>query len=273
VLTVAPPLIESRGVAAPTDTPPRLLWPTAPAGDLRIREDEVHVWAVQLDGHASVIREMALLLDDEERGRASRFRRRVDRDRFIVAHAELRRVLARYLRMPADRLRFHRDRFGKPSLAHQTALTFNLTHGDSVALIAVARGRPVGVDVERVTPIDDAFDIAEICFAPAERRALHAVPPRQVSHAFFNCWTRKEAFIKAVGTGFSAPLKAFEVSLEPDSPARLRRVSGSARVASSWTMEALRPAAGYVGALAVRRTNVRVTTWQVGIATTSGRRP
>ena len=130
-----------------------------------------------------------------------------------------------------------------------------MAHADSVALIAVTTGRPVGVDVERVTPLDDAFDVAEICFAPAERRALHAVPAGQVSDTFFNCWTRKEAFIKAVGTGLSAPLKAFEVSLEPDAPARLCRVSGSARVAASWTMEALHPAAGYVGALAVRRTD------------------
>jgi 4'-phosphopantetheinyl transferase len=148
-----------------------------------------------------------------------------------------------------------------------------MAHADSVALIAVTTGRPVGVDVERVTVLDDAFDVAEICFAPAERRVLHAVPAGQVSETFFNCWTRKEAFIKAVGTGLSAPLKAFEVSLEPDMPARLCRVSGSERVAASWTMEALQPAPGYVGALAMRRTNVRVTTWQTGIPTLQGRRP
>jgi 4'-phosphopantetheinyl transferase len=273
VLNAASLLIESRDVAASPATTPRLLWPPGPSGELRVTEDEVHVWAVQLDRDASMIREMANLLDDDERDRASRFRRRVDRDRFIVAHAVLRRVLARYLRKPAQSLRFRRDHFGKPSLAHRTAVTFNMTHGDSVALIAVTTGRPVGVDVERVTPLDDAFDVAETCFAPAERRVLHAVPAGQVSDTFFNCWTRKEAFIKAVGTGLSAPLKAFEVSLEPDMPARLCRVSGSARVAASWTIEALQPAPGYVGALAVRRTNVRVTTWQVGIATYLGRRP
>jgi 4'-phosphopantetheinyl transferase len=273
VLNVASPLIEWRDVAAPAGSAPRLVWPAGPSGELRVTEDEVHVWAVQLDRDASVIREMATLLDDDERDRASRFRRRVDRDRFIVAHAVLRRVLARYLRKPAQSLRFRRDRFGKPSLAHRTDVTFNMAHADSVALIAVTTGRPVGVDVERVTPLDDAFDVAEICFAPAERRVLHAVPAGQVSDAFFNCWTRKEAFIKAVGTGLSAPLKAFEVSLEPDTPARLCRVSGSARVAASWTMAALHPAPGYVGALALRRRNVRVTTWQIGISSLPGRRP
>jgi 4'-phosphopantetheinyl transferase len=273
MIAASVPLIQSRDVAATAGTAPRLLWPAGPSGALRVAEDEVHVWAVQLDRDASVIREMATLLDDDERDRASRFRRRVDRDRFIVAHAELRRVLARYLRKPAHRLRFRRDRFGKPSLAHPTDVTFNMAHADSVALIAVTTGRPVGVDVERVTPLDDAFDVAEICFAPAEQRVLHAVPAGQVSDTFFNCWTRKEAFIKAVGTGLSAPLKAFEVSLEPDTPARLCRVSGSARVAASWTMHALHPAPGYVGALAVRRTNVRVTTWQVGIPTLLRHRP
>lgn len=273
MLNVASPFVESREVALSGGPAPRLLWPVAPTGELRVADDEVHVWAVQLDRDASVIREVAALLDDDERDRASRFRRRVDRDRFIVAHAVLRRVLARYLRKPAQSLRFRRDRFGKPSLAHPTDVSFNLAHADSVALIAVTSGRPVGVDVERVTPLDDAFDVAEVCFAPAERRVLHAVPAALVSDTFFNCWTRKEAFIKAVGTGLSAPLKAFEVSLEPEAPARLRRVSGSALVAASWTMEALHPAAGYVGALAVRRTNVRIRTWQVGVPTALGRRP
>ena len=272
VLTVVSPLIEARESAAPAGAAPRLLWPAGPSGELSLTPDEVHVWAVQLDRDASVIREMATLLGDDERDRASRFRRRVDRDRFIVAHAVLRRLLARYLRRDAHSVRFHRDRFGKPSLAHRTDVTFNLSHADGVALIAVTTGRPVGVDVERVTPLDDAFDVAEICFAPAERRVLHAVPAEQVSDTFFTCWTRKEAFVKAVGTGLSAPLKAFEVSLEPETPARLCRVSGSARVAASWTMEALHPAPGYVGALAVRRTNVRVTTWQVGSPTPLGRK-
>ena len=272
MLNAASLLSESREVAAPAAVTPHLLWATGPSGELRVTEDAVHVWAVQLDRDASAIREMATLLDDDERDRASRFRRRVDRDRFIVAHGVLRRVLGRYLRKPAHSLHFRRDRFGKPSLAHRTDVTFNLAHADAVALIAVTTGRPVGVDVERVTALDDAFDVAEICFSPAERRALHAVPAGQVSDTFFNCWTRKEAFIKAVGTGLSAPLKAFEVSLEPDTPARLCRVSGSARVAAAWSMEALRPAAGYVGAVAVRRTNVRVTTWQVGIASQVGGR-
>ncbi len=272
MLSATSSAIESRDVSGP-GTSLRLAWPSAPSGELHIAEDEVHVWAAGLDRDASVIREMATLLDDEERDRASRFRRRVDRDRFIVSHGVLRRVLARYARKPAQSLRFRRDRFGKPSLAHRTDVSFNLAHAEGVALIAVTIGRPVGVDVERVTDLDDAFDVAEICFAPAERRVLHAAPAAHVSATFFNCWTRKEAFIKAVGTGLSAPLQAFEVTLAPDTPARLCRVSGSARVAATWTMEALEPAPGYVGALAVRRPHVRLSTWQFGPSTLNGRRP
>jgi 4'-phosphopantetheinyl transferase len=272
VLSVASSALEGRDLSGPPGNP-RLAWPVAPSGELRVAEDEVHVWAAQLDREASVIREMALLLDDEERERASRFRRRVDRDRFIVSHGVLRRVLARYLRKPAHALRFRRDRFGKPSLAHRSTLSFNMAHSDSMALIAVTTGRQVGVDVERVAVLDDAFDVAEICFAPAERRVLRALPAPRVSDAFFACWTRKEAFIKAVGTGLSAPLQAFEVTLAPGAPARLCRVSGSARVAESWTMQSLQPAPGYIGALAVRRRNVRVTTWQFSIPTVTGRRP
>ena len=252
---------------------PHLMWPLAPPGELRVADGEVHVWSALLDRDAATVRELATLLDDEERDRASRFRRRVDRDRFIVAHGILRRVLARYVRKPPNALRFRRDRFGKPSLAHRTTLSFNMAHSDAVALIAVTTGRPVGVDVERVAAIDDAFDVAEICFAPAERRVLRAVPAGGVCDAFFACWTRKEAFIKAVGTGLSAPLQAFEVSLAPDVPARLCRVSGSERVAASWTMDALHPAPGYVGALAVRRRDIRVSTWQFMMPTATGRRP
>ena len=273
MLSIASSVLESRDVSGGFGTALRLSWPTAPSGELQIAEDEVHVWAAQLDRDASVIREMAMLLDDEERERASRFRRRVDRDRYIVSHGVLRRVLARYVRKPAHSLRFRRDRFGKPSLAHRTDVSFNMAHAEAVALIAVTTARPVGVDVECVTVLDDAFDVAEICFAPAERRVLHAVPAARVSDTFFNCWTRKEAFIKAVGTGRCAPLQAFEVTLAPDAPAKLCRVSGSARVAASWTMEALEPASGYVGALAVRRRNVRLSTWQFSLSTPMGRRP
>ena len=272
MLSAASYPLEPWDVSGTPGTALQLTWAPAPSGEIRVTDGEVHVWSAQLDRDAATVREMATLLDDEERERASRFRRRVDRDRFIVAHGILRRVLARYVRRPASTLRFRRDRFGKPSLSHRTPLSFNMAHSDAMALIAVTTGRPVGVDVERVAAIDDAFDVAEICFAPAERRVLHAVPSSAVCDAFFACWTRKEAFIKAVGTGLSAPLQAFEVSLTPDAPARLCRVSGSERVAASWTMEALYPAPGYVGALALRQQDIRVTTWQFTIPTATGRR-
>ena len=215
----------------------------------------VHVWSVRLDVPPDA--DSLQLLSSGERERAQRFRRPQDRDRFVRAHAALRRLLGAYLALPAHELRFDHGPQGKPSLdasTHPDAPRFNLSHAAGLALVAITRAGDVGADVERVRPLDDLEDIAERFFSPAERQALLALDPGDRTAAFFRCWTRKEAFIKARGDGLSRPLDSFQVPLDAsatvtaDFPFRVRDLR---EPGARWPLAPLEPANGYVGAVVV----------------------
>jgi len=172
---------------------------------------EAHLWRLDLDaahGEAATV-----VLSEEERARAARFHFESDRHRFIAARAALRRILAAYLdRAPAD-LVFSLGRHGKPALEN-LGLEFNLSHSGGCGLLAVTRGRRVGVDLERVRSEFAGEDIARRFFASAEVEALAATKPDEYVTAFFRCWTRKEAYVKARGDGLSLALDRFEVPLD-----------------------------------------------------------
>jgi len=184
-------------------------------------------------------------LSAAERARAARFVFDLHRRRFAAGRTALRRILARHLGVPAETVAFVDQAHGKPAVA---GLEFNLSHSDELALVAISDGPPVGVDVERLRPVDGALTVAETFFAPSERAELLAAPPAERALAFLRGWTRKEAFIKALGEGMSHPLTRFEVSL--GAAARLLAIDGSAAEAARWSLVALDPAPGYVGALA-----------------------
>ncbi len=225
--------------------PPRLL---------ELGATEAHVWRVPLDVHPDVVDRLAGVLSDDERARADRYRFPEHRRRFIVRRGVLRTILARYLGTSPGTLRFQYTSHGKPSLAGGTgpaAIEFNLAHSAELALVAVTRGKPVGVDLERTDARDDRDRIAEEFFCAAEAEALRSLPPEVRTAAFFNCWTRKEAVLKALGTGLSLPLKDVEVSIAPGRPARLLSISGDARAASGWRLYDLSPGSGWAAALAV----------------------
>ena len=177
-----------------------------------------------------------------------------------MAHAALREILAVHTGLaPAD-LSFEPDAQGKPHLpASLGALHFNLSHSAGLAAVAVTRAGPVGVDVERVRELDDMDSLVRRFFAPAERAALEACPPAHRARAFFTIWTRKEAYIKAVGTGLGLRLSSFAVSLTPD--ARLLSIDGDSARARKWTLVDLSPDAAYAGAVAIElgERSLRVT--------------
>jgi len=215
---------------------------------------EVHVLSASLDLPPSQRGRLWASLSPDERARAERFRFDIHRDRFIVARALLREILGALLGVAARRLAFDYSARGKPSLARPFAaedLRFNLSHADGLALYAIARGREVGVDVERVRPLPDAEHIAARFFSPREQAALRSLPAVERAAGFFACWTRKEAFLKATGDGLARRLDAFDVSVVPGLPARLERVEGDPREAGRWSLAEVRPAPGYVGAVAV----------------------
>jgi 4'-phosphopantetheinyl transferase len=196
------------------------------------------------------------LLSADERSRAGRFAFERDRRRYIVARARLRQLLGERLGVAPGSLQFVYNPHGKPALARrpgQRDLRFNVSHSGELAAYAFAEGRDVGVDVEAVRELPDADDIAMRFFSRRERAAYMRLPARERPQGFFNCWTRKEAFIKALGEGLSHPLERFDVSLAPGEPARFLRVGETSGRDCGWWMESFSPVTGYVAAVVTER--------------------
>jgi len=196
------------------------------------------------------------VLSDQERWRADRFAFPRDRRRYVVARARLRDLLGERLGVRPETVELTYGPNGKPALGPRFAwakLHFNASHCEDLAVFAFATGRQVGVDVEAVRSMDDADAVAARFFSPAEKTVYRALPPRDRPLAFFQCWTRKEAFIKAVGDGLSYPLDQFDVSLVPGEPARLLRVGDLPGYRCGWRIETFTPAAGFVGAVVIER--------------------
>jgi 4'-phosphopantetheinyl transferase len=215
---------------------------------------EVHVWRIPLECDDAALDRLQAMLADDERRRAERFYFEKDRRHFIACRGALRSLLAGYLaRHPAE-LRFTYTTYGKPLLAEhfgEAGLRFNLSHSHGLALLAVTRGREIGVDLERIREDLDGEQLAERFFSPREVAVLRSLAPELRREAFFHCWTRKEAYIKANGKGLSLPLDQFDVTLRPGEAAALLATYYDPSEAPRWSMRGLTPGEGFVGALAV----------------------
>lgn len=228
-------------------------------GPVVLEEGVAHACVVPLYAGPQTVRRMYALLSPAERVRAARFAFDRDRRTFVMSHGVLRRVLGTVCRENPARLRFRQGLRGKPYLVDAPpGLQFNLSHTDGFCLVGVTRGAAIGVDVERVRPTDDMPQLVRQCFSAAEQREYDALPPADRCRAFFKGWTRKEAFIKAIGDGLSYPLESFDVSLNPYAPARLLSIGGRAAAASAWTMEALEPVPDVQAAVAIAAPAVQV---------------
>lgn len=187
---------------------------------------ETHIWKILLRPSASTVTDLELLLSSDERDRAVRFRSRELRDDWTVAHGALRHILAGYTGADPRTLVFHLGPKGKPELEpSSTDITFNLSHTNGLALLAVARKRRVGIDAEAVRQEVDIEALSRRFFAQQEADGILELPKEKRTAAFFACWTRKESFIKALGVGLSLPLDHFQVSVRADEPARLVSVN------------------------------------------------
>lgn len=225
--------------------------PSCPAltQPLELATDEVHLWLAHLDHHSADT--LKPLLADDEVSRADRFHFTKDRNPYIVARGLLRKLLAAYLELSPAELSFAYTEKGKPSLKTEQgrSLNFNLAHSGGLAIYAFSRGREIGVDLEFIR--EDLADdkIAERFFSRREIDALKTVAADLRKQAFFNCWTRKEAYIKARGEGLSMPLDEFDVSLVPGEPAALLRNHKEPAEVSRWSMQSVAVPDGYVAAL------------------------
>lgn len=238
-------------------------WPAPPAA-WSLGAREAHVWAATLAQSAEHILLCKRCLSPDELDRAGRYHFDRDRNRFIAGRGLLRAILASYLDREAGQLQFDYSARGKPALAAHVVdgpLHFNLAHSDDLMLLAITRDGAVGVDVERLRPVDMVEEIAERFFAAQESSGLKALPDTKKSAAFFNLWTRKEAWLKATGEGIAESLSQVEVSFLAGEPARLTCLFGDAQAGRNWHLCELAPAAGFVAALAVAGRTPRVTCW------------
>jgi len=236
----------------------------APPETMTLGENEVHVWRASLERPCSEIEALKHHLAEDELARADRFHFQRHRTHFIVARGLLRTILSRYLKMEPSRLRFRYGPKGKPELAGDTSrrgLRFNVSHSHGLALYAVTEDREIGVDVERIRSDVAGQKIAERFFSPREADALRQLPAEVRQKAFYTCWTRKEAYLKAIGEGITLRLDQFEVSTTPGEPAVLLSINGDSKEASYWSLKELNPERGYVGALAVKGHDWHMRCW------------
>src|SRR5215475_2575475 len=235
------------------------------SGEDELGADEAHVWRVALDQSADVKAKLAPLLSQDERQRAMRFYRPADRDRYVVGRGILRKILSAYLALAPDEVRFVYNEYGKPFIStdqNRGALSFNLSHSNGNALYVVARSRRVGIDIEYMREDFATLEVAERFFSKDEFEALKAAPIDRRTEAFFNCWSRKESYIKAIGMGVSYPLDGFTVSLAPDVAPALLKVDEDATEAARWNMYGLDAAEGYAAALIVENPPVALSQFQ-----------
>jgi 4'-phosphopantetheinyl transferase len=227
-------------------------WRTAPSS-LASPRREVHVWRARLDVSNAERSARRAVLDDAEQAQAAAYRLERDRRRFTVARGVARAVLATYSQVAPGAIRFHLGTHGKPALlgTGETSLRFNVSHSEEIALIAVSDVE-LGVDVEHARGGFDVLELSEQAFSRAENDALLRLPPVQRRAAFFACWTRKEAYIKATGLGLTMPLGDFSVSLAPDAPCELLDVASDPRLATLWTLRSFDAGGDYPCALAFR---------------------
>lgn len=228
---------------------------------INVGPSEVVYAFVSVAGEPSAFDEA--LLDDEERARSTRFVRPPDRRRFVLAHAALRLLLARCLDTHPTAVRYENGVHGKPRLGPGLpSLEFNLSHSGGLGVLAVARDRSVGVDVEQLRDVPDALSIADTQFSAAEREVLRSLPPAEQRAAFFRCWTRKEAVIKAVGEGLGRALDSFEVDLAPGSMSALKRFGGRPGEESGLSLRDLPAPPGHAAAGAVAATGSAPVQWR-----------
>lgn len=238
---------------------------TGPTAWPSLGSDEVHLWRASLDAPAGETELLDRVLSADERARADRFRFERDRRRYVIARGVLRSLLGGYLQTGPATVRFQYGRYGKPALGDEDggdALGFNLSHSEDVALYAISRGRALGVDVERVRPNFGGMAIAERFFSPREVAALRSLPHHEQSAAFFRCWTRKEAYIKARGDGLSLRLDCFDVSLAPGEPAALLDMRDDPDDIARWRLWDVSPDPDYAAALVVEGWDWRLCCWR-----------
>lgn len=229
---------------------------------LELGINEIQIWAVDLEVWPDQVQRWAATLSADERERADRFVFARDRLRFTVGRSVLRTLMARYTGVPEAAIRFRYADKGKPELA-EGGLHFNVSHSEALLVAAFTRSSPLGIDVERARELPDAERIAKRFFSAVEFETLRRLPAHRREEGFFNCWTRKEAYVKAVGGGLQIPLDRFNVTLDPKAEVKFLAIEDDRAAAATWSLFHLEPKPGYIGALAIEGRGWQLSSWSL----------
>jgi len=238
----------------------------APSGSCSLSDTDVHIWRCWLDQPAWRVQQLAQTLSADEWVRANRFHFEIDGARFIAGRSVLRSILGHYLGIEPGQVQLCYGRHGKPCLheaLNAAMIRFSVAHSHQLAVYAFACAREIGIDLEYARPMTRVQEIAAGFMSAREIALLSKLPMGQQQEAFYLCWTRKEAYIKATGIGLDQPLERFEVSLLPGEPARLLNVEGNPSETHRWSLQSLRPAPGYVATLAIEGQDWHATCWDL----------
>ena len=242
-----------------------LNWSVAP-DTVRLEPGQVHLWAAALHEFVDQSPKLEALLAPAEHQRASAFKFAKDRSQFVIRRGLLRIVLSRYLGQSPSEIAFRHGEHGKPEVQWEVPgqrLFFNASHSADIAVYAITSTCPVGIDVEHTVDISGIHTIARHFFVPRETQTLLALPADSQLLAFYTCWTRKEAYLKATGEGIAESLAKVEVSLAPQDEPAVVSVAGNPRAREEWQLRPFVPAAGYLGCIAYRHTALAMRQWRV----------
>src|SRR5215472_2223967 len=235
----------------------------------RLRREQnscVDVWKVPLCWTTAGFEHLAGLLSKEEAERASQIGSKPMRDTFIVARAALRCLLGRYLHCAPSTIGFSCQLHGKPRVSADTSLCFSASRSGNLALFAFSENTALGIDIERLRFVPHMERVVERMFSPDEKLQLHHLPRYEQERAFFACWTRKEAYAKAIGSGLLTPFENFSVDVTPDEPRPRIRFEDSPAAPQSWILHSLSGADGYAAAIAYHGTERTLSTFNVNSA-------
>ncbi len=230
----------------------------------------IHVYRILLDLPEADIQYFASLLSNEEHQRAERYLFSKHRARFIASRAQAKMILGRYTGLKPEQVELTYNPYGKPlleALPGSSTLHFNVSHSHDLGLVAVTEVAEIGVDIEKVRPDIDYTHISRQFFSLDETERLLDLPAEEQVEAFYNIWTRKEAFIKGRGIGLATPLDQFDVSIDGNAPSRLKHASEEIEGAYEWTLCELKPGTGYVANLAVHGDQWQLSCWQWPVKT------
>jgi 4'-phosphopantetheinyl transferase len=210
----------------------------------------IHIWTLPTTAADPVVAKFEQALSADEIERASRFRFSPLRNSFVLRRGALRYLLGRYTKTDPASIQFNYSSRGKPDLKSADGLQFNMTHSGGIAAIALGAHCRIGIDLEKIRPLPEMQRIANRVFCPEEVTEIVSLPQNERVHAFFRCWTRKEAYVKAIGDGIFSPFNSFRVTVLDNVPARFVHLGGDATPAGGWMLHDLNLASNYAAALA-----------------------